>query len=93
VTQSATTLKHQGRRRWQLGRIWPPAASAKKTKAIVAVDTRIVNIDTAEIMGVASGVRESSREAPLLGGGNSWHGWGGALSTGNGDFSNNFGQP
>ncbi len=25
----------------------------KKTKAIVAVDARIVNIDTAEIMGVA----------------------------------------
>ena len=32
----------------------------KKSKAIVAVDARIINIDTAEIMGVASGKGESS---------------------------------
>ena len=50
----------------------------KKTKAIVAVDARIVNIDTAEIMGVAEGKGESSRESTsLLGGGGNWHGWGG----------------
>ncbi|HEY4960167.1 MAG TPA: CsgG/HfaB family protein, partial [Terriglobales bacterium] len=35
----------------------------KKSKAIVAVDARIINIDTAEIMGVASGKGESSRES------------------------------
>ena len=42
----------------------------KKSKAIVAVDSRIINIDTAEIMAVAEGKGESSRESTsLLGGG------------------------
>ena len=60
----------------------------KKSKAIVAVDARLVNIDTAEIMGVASGKGESSRESTsLLGGGNNWHGWGGgAVDFGSSDF-------
>jgi curli biogenesis system outer membrane secretion channel CsgG len=62
----------------------------KKSKAIVAVDARIVNIDTAEIMGVASGKGESSRESTsLLGGGSNWHGWGGgAVDFGSSDFQN-----
>ena len=60
----------------------------KKTKAIVAVDARIVDIDTAEILGVASGKGESSRESTsLLGGGGNWHGWGGgAVDFGSSDF-------
>ena len=60
----------------------------KKSKAIVAVDSRIVNIDTAEIMGVASGKGESSRESTsLLGGGSNWHGWGGgAVDFSSSDF-------
>ena len=60
----------------------------KKSKAIVAVDSRIVNIDTAEIMGVAAGKGESSRESTsLLGGGSNWHGWGGgAVDFGSSDF-------
>lgn len=60
----------------------------KKTKAIVAVDARIVDIDTAEILGVAAGKGESSRESTsLLGGGGSWHGWGnGAVDFGSSDF-------
>jgi curli biogenesis system outer membrane secretion channel CsgG len=60
----------------------------KKSKAIVAVDARIINIDTAEIMGVASGKGESSRESTsLLGGGSNWHGWGGgAVDFGSSDF-------
>ena len=60
----------------------------KKTKAIVAVDARIVNIDTAEIMGVAEGKGESSRESTsLLGSGGNWHGWGGgAVDFGSSDF-------
>jgi len=60
----------------------------RKSKAIVAVDARIVNIDTAEIMGVASGKGESSRESTsLLGGGSNWHGWGGgAVDFGSSDF-------
>jgi curli biogenesis system outer membrane secretion channel CsgG len=60
----------------------------KKSKAIVAVDARIINIDTAEIMGVASGKGESSRESTsLLGGGGNWHGFGGgAADFGSSDF-------
>src|ERR1700732_1862840 len=63
----------------------------KKSKAIVAVDARVVDIDTAEILGVASGKGESQRESTsLLGGGGSWHGFGG----GNVDFgSSDFQQP
>jgi curli biogenesis system outer membrane secretion channel CsgG len=60
----------------------------KKSKAIVAVDARIINIDTAEIMGVASGKGESARESTsLLGGGGNWHGFGGgAADFGSSDF-------
>ena len=60
----------------------------KKSKAVVAVDARIINIDTAEIMGVAEGKGESSRESTsLLEGGGGWHGWGGgAADFGSSDF-------
>jgi len=60
----------------------------KKTKAIVAVDARIINIDTAEIMGVASGKGESSRESTsMTGGGGNWHGFGaGHADFGSSDF-------
>src|SRR3954462_8433951 len=60
----------------------------KKTKAVVAIDARIVDIDTAEILAVADGKGESSRESTsLTGGGGNWHGFGG----GNVDFgSSNF---
>src|ERR1022692_1032602 len=55
----------------------------KKSKAIVAVEAKIINIDTAEIMAVASGKGEASRESTsMLGGGGNWHGFGG----GNADF-------
>ncbi len=60
----------------------------KKSTAVVAVDSRIINIDTAEIMAVAEGKGESSRESTsLLGGGGNWHGWGnGAVDFGSSDF-------
>ncbi len=60
----------------------------KKSKAIVAVDARIINIDTAEIMAVAEGKGESSRESTsLLGGGSNWHGFGGgSVDFGSSDF-------
>ena len=55
----------------------------KKSKAIVAVTARMVDIDTAEILAVAEGKGESQRESTsLLGGGGNWHGFGG----GNADF-------
>jgi curli biogenesis system outer membrane secretion channel CsgG len=62
--------------------------SHKKSKAVVGIDARIVNIDTAEIMGVAEGKGESSRESTsMLGGGSSWHGFGaGAVDFGSSDF-------
>ena len=60
----------------------------KKSKAIVAVDARVVDIDTAEILGVASGKGEYERESTsLLGGGGSWHGFGGGnVDFGSSDF-------
>jgi len=62
--------------------------SHKKSKAIVSVDARLVNIDTAEILGVADGKGESSRESTsLLGGGGNWHGFGGGnVDFGSSDF-------
>jgi len=60
----------------------------KKSKAIVTVDARIVNIDTAEILGVAEGHGESSRSSTsLLGGGGNWNGFGGGKADfGSSDF-------
>jgi len=49
----------------------------KKTKATVALDARMVDIDTAEILGVADGKGESERSSTsLLGGGGGWSGFG-----------------
>jgi len=62
--------------------------SHKKSKAIVSVDARLVDIDTAEILGVADGKGESSRESTsLVGGGGNWHGFGGGnVDFGSSDF-------
>ena len=47
-----------------------------------------MNIDTAEILGVASGKGESERDSTsLLGGGGNWHGFGGGnVDFGSSDF-------
>ncbi len=60
----------------------------KKSKAEVVVDARLVDIDTAEILGVADGKGESSRESTsMLGGGGNWHGFGGGnVDFGSSDF-------
>jgi len=62
----------------------------KKTKAIVALNARLVDIDTGEILGVAEGKGESSRESTsLVGGGGSWSGFGaGGVNFGSSDFQN-----
>ena len=62
--------------------------SHKKSKAIVTIDCRAVDIDTAEILVVADGKGESSRESTsMLGGGGNWHGFGGgAVDFGSSDF-------
>ena len=60
----------------------------KETKANVVLDARLVDIDTAEILGVAEGKGESKRSSTsLLGGGGNWHGFGGgAADFGSSDF-------
>ncbi len=59
-----------------------------KSKAIVTVDARIVDIDTGEILAAEDGKGESSRSSTsLLGGGGNWHGWGGGnVDFGSSDF-------
>jgi curli biogenesis system outer membrane secretion channel CsgG len=61
-----------------------------KSKAIVALDARIVDIDTGEILAVSEGKGESSRESTsLTGGGGNWHGFGaGGVDFGSSDFQN-----
>jgi curli biogenesis system outer membrane secretion channel CsgG len=60
----------------------------KESKANVQIDARLVDIDTAEILGVAEGKGESKRTSnSLLGGGGNWHGFGGgAVDFGSSDF-------
>lgn len=60
----------------------------KESKANVQLDARLVDIDTAEILGVAEGKGESKRSSnSMLGGGGNWHGWGsGAVDFGSSDF-------
>jgi len=61
-----------------------------KSKAIVALDARFVDIDTGEILAVAEGKGESSRESTsLTGGGGNWRGFGaGGVDFGSSDFQN-----
>jgi len=60
------------------------------SKANVGINARIINVDTAEIMGVAEGVGQSARSSTsLLGGGGNWHGGGGGNADfGSSDFQN-----
>src|SRR6266446_785967 len=62
----------------------------KKSKAIVALTARMVDIDSGEILAVAEGKGESQRESTsLTGGGGNWHGFGaGGVDFGSSDFQN-----
>jgi curli biogenesis system outer membrane secretion channel CsgG len=73
-----------------LGRFGVGGFSHKSSKAVVGVDARMVDIDTAEILGVAEGKGESKRESTsLLGGGGGWSGFGGgAVDFGSSNFEN-----
>jgi curli biogenesis system outer membrane secretion channel CsgG len=73
-----------------LGRIGIGGFSQKKSKAIVGLNARLVNIDTGEIIAVAEGMGESKRESTsLTGGGGSWGGFGaGGVNFGSSDFQN-----
>jgi curli biogenesis system outer membrane secretion channel CsgG len=58
------------------------------SKANVAINARIVNVETGEIVAVAEGSGQSSRSSTsLLGGGGNWHGFGaGKADFGSSDF-------
>src|ERR1700738_2978568 len=73
-----------------LGGVGLGGCKHSNTKAIVALDARIVDIDTAEILAVAEGKGESQRSSTsLVGGGGNWHGFGaGGVDFGSSDFQN-----
>jgi curli biogenesis system outer membrane secretion channel CsgG len=73
-----------------LGKVGLGGFSHKESKAIVGLDARIVDIDTAEILAVAEGKGESKRSSTsMLGGGGSWGGFGaGGVNFGSSDFQN-----
>jgi curli biogenesis system outer membrane secretion channel CsgG len=73
-----------------LGKVGLGGFSRKESKAIVAVDARIVDIDTAEILAVAEGKGESKRTSTsMTGGGGGWGGFGaGGVNFGSSDFQN-----
>jgi hypothetical protein len=64
--------------------------SHSNSKANVGIDARLVNVDTGEILAVAEGKGQSSRSSTsMLGGGGSWHGFGGGNADfGSSDFQN-----
>ena len=92
VTQFGNETKNQnyGGLGGALGRFGGGGVSHKESKAIVTLDARVVNIDTAEIMAVADGHGESSRASTsMTGGGGGWSGFGGGhVDFGSSDFRN-----
>ena len=73
-----------------LGRYGLGGVGLKKSKAVVAVTARMVDVDTGEILASVTGTGESARSGTSLvgGGGSGWSGGGGNLDMG----SSNFGQ-
>lgn len=63
-------------------------ANFKSTKAVVEINARMIDVDTAEILAVASGKGESKRTSTsLTGGGGTWRGFGaGGVNFGSSDF-------
>jgi curli biogenesis system outer membrane secretion channel CsgG len=70
------------------GRIGLGGFGQKKSKAIVSIDARMIDVDTAEILAVADGKGESKRESTSLSGfGGGWSGFGGGhVDFGSSDF-------
>jgi curli biogenesis system outer membrane secretion channel CsgG len=61
-----------------LGKFGIGGVQSKNSKAVVAVTARMIDTTTAEILGVAEGMGESSRGGTsLVGGGGGWSGGGG----------------
>jgi curli biogenesis system outer membrane secretion channel CsgG len=70
------------------GRFGLGGVSQKNSKAVVGLTSRLVSIDTAEILAVAEGMGESKRTSTsLIGGGGSWGGFGaGGVNFGSSEF-------
>ena len=92
ITQFGNDNKNQnvGGAGGGFGRFGVGGFSHKESKAVVALDARLVDIDTAEILGVAEGKGESTRSSTsLLGGGGGWNGFGaGNVDFGSSGFQN-----
>src|SRR6478752_381812 len=73
-----------------LGKVGLGGFSRKESKAVVGIDSRIVDIDTAEVLAVAEGKGESKRTSTsMTGGGGAWGGFGaGGVNFGASDFQN-----
>jgi len=71
-----------------LGRFGLGGVGTSKSKAVVGITARIVNVNTGEILASESGMGESSRSGTsLLGGGGGWSGGGGGgLDMGSSNF-------
>ncbi len=72
------------------GRYGLGGVSTKNSKAVVAITTRMINTDTAEILAAVTGRGESSRSgASLVGSGGSWMNAGsGGIDMGSSNFAN-----
>jgi curli biogenesis system outer membrane secretion channel CsgG len=73
-----------------LGKVGLGGFGKKESKAIVALDARIIDIDTAEVLAVAEGKGESKRSGlSMTGGAGGWGGFGaGGVNFGSSDFQN-----
>lgn len=71
-----------------LGRFGLGGVGTSKSKAVVGITARVVNVNTAEILASVSGKGESTRSSTaLLGGGGGWSGGGGGgLDMGSSNF-------
>ena len=72
------------------GRYGLGGVSTKNSKAVVAITTRMINTDTAEILAAVTGRGESTRSgASLVGSGGSWmHAGTGVIDMGSSNFAN-----
>jgi len=73
-----------------LGKFGIGGVGEHKSKAVVAITARVVNVSTGEILSSVQGMGESSRSGTsLLGGGGGWSGGGGgSLDMGSSNFAN-----
>jgi len=73
-----------------LGRVGLGGFNQKRSKAVVVVTARLIDVNTGEILATAEGEGESKRTSTsMAGGGGSWRGFGaGGVNFGSSDFQN-----